>query len=58
MENNYQEEERYFKAKKRVEEIKGFYGNLISYVAVNAGLLVLNLVTSPKHLWFYWPLLW
>ena len=47
-----------FKAKKRVEEIKGFYVNLISYIVVNIGLLVLNLVTSPKYLWFYWPLLW
>ncbi len=59
MENNYQEEEqRYFKARKRVAEIKGFYGNLISYIVVNIGLLVVNMVTSPKHLWFYWPLLW
>jgi hypothetical protein len=58
MENNYQEEERYFKARKRVEEIKGFYGNLIAFVVVNIGLLVVNLTTSPKHLWFYWPLLW
>jgi len=58
MKNNYQVEERYYKAKKRVEEIKGFYGNLIAYVVINIGLLILNLVTSPKHLWFYWPLLW
>jgi len=58
MEKNYQEEERYFKARKRVEEIKGFYGNLIAYIVVNIGLLVLNLVTSPNHLWFYWPLMW
>jgi hypothetical protein len=58
MENNYQEDERYFKARKRVEEIKGFYGNLIAYIVVNIGLLVLNLVTLPKYLWFYWPLLW
>ena len=40
-----------------MEEIKGFYGNLVSYIVVNLGLLVLNLVTSPNHLWFYWPLL-
>ena len=58
MENKYQEEEHYFKARKRVEEIKGFYGNLIAYVVVNTGLLVLNLLATPKHLWFYWPLLW
>jgi len=57
MENNYQEEERYFKAKKRVEEIKGFYGNLISYVVVNIGLMVVNLLTSPQYLWFFWPML-
>lgn len=57
MENNYQEEERYFKARKRVEEIKGFYGNLIAYVVVNIGLMVLNLLTSPAYLWFFWPML-
>lgn len=51
------EEERYYQAKKRVEEIKGFYGNLIAYVVVNIGLMVLNLVTSPNHLWFFWPML-
>ena len=58
MKNQYTEEERFFKAQKRVEEIKGFYGNLIAYIVVNIGLLVLNLMTSPNHLWFYWPLLW
>jgi hypothetical protein len=58
MENKYQEEEeRYFKAKKRVEEIKGFYGNLIAYVIVNIGLMVINLLTSPAYLWFFWPML-
>ena len=46
MENQYTEEERYYKAKKRVEEIKGFYGNLISYIVVNCFLIVLNLITS------------
>ena len=57
MENKYQEEERYYEAKKRVEEIKGFYGNLISYIVVNIGLMVVNLLTSPKYLWFFWPML-
>jgi hypothetical protein len=58
MENQYTEEERYFIAKKRVEEIRGFYGNLISYIVVNCFLIAINLTTSPNHLWFYWPLLW
>ena len=57
METNIQDEERYFKAKKRVEEIKGFYGNLTAYIVVNMGLLVVNLLTSPDHLWFFWPML-
>jgi hypothetical protein len=57
MENTNQSEERYFRAKKEIEDIKGFYGNLTSYILVNIGFLVLNLITSPNHLWFYWPLL-
>lgn len=51
------DEERYIKAQKRVEEIKGFYGNLVSYILVNLMLMVINLVTSPAYLWFFWPLL-
>lgn len=58
MGNQYTEEERYYKARKRVEEIKGFYGNLISYIIINTGLMILNLVTYPRYLWFFWPLLW
>jgi len=58
MENQYTEEERYFKAKKRVEEIKGFYGNLTAYIVVNIGLMILNLVTSQQYLWFFWPMGW
>lgn len=57
MEINNQNEERYFKAKKRVEEIKGFYGNLTAYIIVNIGFLVINLLTSPNQLWFYWPMI-
>ncbi len=47
----------YLRAQKKVEDIKGFYGNLFSYVVVNAGLAILNLVTSPDHLWFFYPLI-
>ena len=50
-------EERYLKAQKKVEDLKGFYGNLSSYIVVNIGLLILNLVTSPSYLWFFYPLL-
>lgn len=57
MERNYNEEERYRLAKKRVEEIKGFYGNLTAYIAVNLALMAMNLLTSPEHLWFFYPML-
>ncbi len=50
-------EDRYLKAQKKVEDLKGFYGNLTSYIVVNIGLLILNLITSPSHLWFFYPLL-
>ena len=38
---------KYEKAKKRVEEIKGFYSHLIVYVVINIGLFLINLFTSP-----------
>ncbi len=47
----------YEKAVKRVKELKGFYGNLISYCIVIPFLVIINLITSPKEIWFYWPML-
>jgi hypothetical protein len=56
METTYNESENsYKKAQKKVEDIKGFYGNLFSYVIVISGLAVLNVITSPEHLWFFYP---
>jgi hypothetical protein len=57
MEQYNQDFERYQRAKKQVEEIKGFYGHLISFVLVMAVLLFINLRYSPQYLWFFWPLL-
>lgn len=50
------EEEKYQKAKQRVEEIKGFYIHLFMFILINCGLLTINLVFAPQHYWFYWPL--
>ena len=47
-------DETYKKAKKRVEELKKFYGNLATYAVINVILIIINLVTSPGTLWFYW----
>ncbi len=35
-------------------ELRGFYEHLIVYVVVNIMLIIINLVTSPDALWFYW----
>ena len=45
----------YYKAQKRVEDIKGFYGHLTSFIVVILGLMILNLITSPQYLWFLYP---
>jgi hypothetical protein len=50
-------ESSYFKAQKKVEEIKSFYGHLSSYILVNIGLTIINLITSPGSLWFIYPAL-
>ncbi|WP_104734168.1 2TM domain-containing protein [Hanstruepera ponticola] len=59
MESNYtnSKEEAYYKAKKRVEEIKGFYGNIISYIVVIPFLIFINYRTSWNFQWFWFPVL-
>ncbi len=47
----------YVRAKERVEKLKGFYGNLISYCCVIPVLIFINLSTSSKFQWFWFPML-
>ena len=47
---------RYQQARKRVEEIKGFYTHLVIYLVVNAFLFAIDLIGGGNW-WFYWPLL-
>jgi hypothetical protein len=51
------EQSRYQEAKTRVEEIKGFYIHLGTYLLVNAALVVINLLLSPEYFWFIWPII-
>ena len=46
----------YVRAKERVEKLKGFYGNLISYCCVIPLLIFINLRTSDFQ-WFWFPML-
>jgi hypothetical protein len=57
MEVDERDEELYERAKKRVEETKGFYIHLGVYLIVNAALFTINMITNPDSLWFYWPLI-
>lgn len=49
------QESSYLKMQKKVDDIKGFYGNLASYILFTIGLLILNLFTNPQYLWFLYP---
>ena len=51
------EEVKYQRAKKRVAALRGFYVHLGVYVLVNLFLFLLDIITSPASLWFFWPLL-
>lgn len=40
-----------------VRDIKGFYSHLATYAVVITMLFVINLLTSPDHIWAGWPML-
>ena len=69
MENNYNEEKRYLRAKKRVKEIQGFYWHLFWYLAVNIFLTFGGIISKMFNgepivldqfhigvfsIWFFW----
>lgn len=47
----------YRRAKTRAGNKLGFLIHLGAYLAVNAGLVAINLAVTPDRLWFQWPLL-
>ena len=53
----YSEQEAYYRAKKRVEDIKGFYGNLLSYCLVIPALILVNYFSFWDFQWFWFPML-
>ena len=48
------QEDRFELAKKRVDDLKGFYQHLLSFVMVNVILFLIDVATSPGDYWFYW----
>lgn len=49
--------ELYKKAEARVQELKGFYSHLTTFILVISGLAILNWFTSPDNWWIIWPIL-
>jgi hypothetical protein len=48
------ESEAYDRARRRVGHIRGFYNHLFNYIVINSFLAVLNVLTDPSYLWFFW----
>ncbi len=43
-------------ARKRIAELRGYYGHLAAYGAVNLFLFGLNIFLTPDFYWFFFPL--
>lgn len=54
--NRYNENMAFMRAKDRVEKLKGFYGNLISYCCVIPLLIFLNIKLTNGFQWFWFPM--
>ena len=57
MEANYKEDQKYFKAKKRVNDIKGFYVHLFIYLITIPIIITVNLMFVPSFHWFWFSVL-
>ena len=57
MEINYTRENRYLKAQKQVNEIKGFYIHLTVYCLIIPCIIFINLKFVPDFHWFWFSAL-
>jgi 2-methylisocitrate lyase-like PEP mutase family enzyme len=56
MEPKFAEAERYYKAQEKVKEIRKFHEHLAVYVLCNPIVIIVNLMTSPDYLYFWYSL--
>jgi hypothetical protein len=56
MEQELKQDEKYERARKRVAELKGFYGHFAIYSGTMLLLFCIDFLTGGGW-WFYWPLL-
>ncbi len=57
MKNNILEEQKYIKAKSRVQKVKGFYTHLTIYFIVMPLIIFTNLNFEPHFHWFWFSLI-
>ncbi|WP_116787291.1 2TM domain-containing protein [Flavobacterium psychrotrophum] len=54
---NYNEQDAYKRARKKVREIKGFYINVVCYCTIIPILIYVNLTFVPEFHWFWFSAL-
>ncbi len=54
---DFSRENRYLRAKERVQELRKFYGNLTAYVIIITMLAIVNYLTYWGYKWFLWAAL-
>jgi sensor histidine kinase YesM len=57
IQNNFNQDTAFIRAKERVEKLKGFYGNLVSYLIVIPILIIINMNSPHDFQWFWFPML-
>jgi len=50
-------DERYERARKKVKELKDFYGHVVVYVGVMIILVIVDSLDKGGNWWVYWPAL-
>ena len=54
--NSENSEQKYLRARERVERLRKFYGNLTAYIFVISLLAFINYWTNDwNYMWFLWP---
>lgn len=57
MNTHFTEQQRYQRAQKRVNDIKGFYIHLLVYCLVIPIIITVNLIFTPRFNWFWFSTL-
>ena len=57
MENNFNKEQSYLRAQKKVDDMKGFYTHLSVYCLIIPFIIFVNLKFVPQFHWFWFSLI-